>query len=500
MSPRLLHCAPALVLILAPIASGQGQSKPSDTRAAVVRVLDVGSATGVLISPDRGKALILEPMTGASETPELRLAGERINPATSARPEFTVYSALIVQPIGRGDIRRVVVPYQARITNPIWSPDAKWVAYMQLESAGISLWIADASNGESHMVLGPVLNGAFGNPCQWLPDSSGMVCARVPNGRGAAPQAPPRRPGMDLLESASDEALFEHYFTDQLIVVPLAGGERTVGQPGIHGDVQISPDGKYLLVETIHRPFSPKVTSARFPTYTQVWDIISGSSLRTLADRELREKDLEVHDAVISGPRMISWRSDAPASLAWAEALDGGYSPEPMKLRDRVMLLDAPFTGNPAKLADVEFRVRSITWARPTLALVTEGWEATSRTRTWVVNPAKPTVPARILFDRRATDKNPVTGTFVMKAGANGAPVLMTSKDGRFAFLMGATGDRPFVDRMDLVTGRSVRWVNPVPASQESAVAVINPDLGQLMMKKQGGNQLPSYYVKAVKR
>ena len=61
-------------------------------------------------------------------------------------------------------------------------------------------------------------------------------------------------------------------------------------------------------------------------------------------------------DAVATGPRDYQWRSDAPATVAWVEAGDGGDPKKPAAVRDRLYLLDAPFTGSPRVLAELPMR------------------------------------------------------------------------------------------------------------------------------------------------
>jgi hypothetical protein len=50
---------------------------------------------------------------------------------------------------------------------------------------------------------------------------------------------------------------WEYYTTSQLAFVDAATGKTTlIGKPAMFQSADVSPDGKYLLVSTIHRPFS----------------------------------------------------------------------------------------------------------------------------------------------------------------------------------------------------------------------------------------------------
>jgi dipeptidyl aminopeptidase/acylaminoacyl peptidase len=523
MANRLARSGSFILLILAsPLGIG-AQEKYRDPSPAIVRILDAPPTPTVVLSPDRTKFLMLErpalPPIWEVAAPELRLAGDRINPRTSAQSRGPSFSALIVQPIVRGETRRLVIPWKAKISSAMWSPDGHRVAYTLIQDGGVSLWVADAYSGETRMLSGPVLNGAFGNPCRWLPAGTGLVCSRIPANRPAAApiQLAPTGPAVqesdggiaanptyeDLLKSAEDEALFEHYFTSQIVLLPLTGTEQVVGSPGLYQDVQISPDGRFLLVQTLHRPFSYLVPASRFPTRTEVWDL-AGNVVKMVSDRGLQDNIPRSADAVGTGPRSISWRNDVPATLVWVEAQDGGNPAAAAKVRDRVVMLDAPFSSAPVTLAELEFRSRGVVWGRGDLAVLSEGWSKTRRARTWIVNPSRPGSDPRLLFERSSEDRYSDPGRFVTAPGLYQAPVLMLSKDGKFAYLVGegasADGDRPFIDRLEIVSGRKLRLFQSDPPFYEEVVGVADADLGRLITRRESLTDPPNHYVRDLKK
>ncbi len=523
MSDRLARYSGAILLILALPVSAGAQQKYQEPSPAIARILSAPAAPLVSFNPGRTKFLILErpglPPIADVAAPELRLAGDRINPMTNALSRAPSFSALIVEPIGPGEIRRIVVPWKAKIGSALWSPDGTSVAYTQIQDGGVSLWLADAASGETRSLAGPVLNGAFGNPCEWLPSGTGLLCARIPASRTVPPVAPPVPTGPviqesegrpapnptyeDLLQNPQDELLFEHFFTDQLMIIPLSGPDRPIGRPGLHQDVQISPDGRYLIVQTLHRPFSYLVPANRFPTLTEVWDM-TGQVVETVSDRVLQENIPRAADAVPAGPRGITWRTDLPATLVWAEAQDGGDPAVQAKTRDRLYLLDAPFTGKPVPLADLEFRSRGVVWGRADLAVVNEGWNRTRRSRSWIVNPSRPGSPGRLLWDRSSEDRYSDPGRFVTRAGLGNAPVMLFSKNGKFAFLTGdgasEQGDRPFVDRIEIATAKTLRIMRSEAPYFEQTVAILDPDLGRFIIRRESATEPPNYFIRDLKK
>lgn len=102
MANRLARSGSLVLLILAFPLEISAQEKYRDPSPAIVRILDAPPTPIVVLSPDRTKFLMLErptlPPIWEVAAPELRLAGDRINPRTNAQSRGTSYSALIVQP------------------------------------------------------------------------------------------------------------------------------------------------------------------------------------------------------------------------------------------------------------------------------------------------------------------------------------------------------------------------------------------------------------------
>jgi len=82
-------------------------------------------------------------------------------------------------------------------------------------------------------------------------------------------------------------------------VVPIGPAE-----PRIYTGISPSPDGKFLLVQWLERPYSYLVPCGRFPKRVELWDV-AGTTLRELAALPLAENIPIVHDAVRVGPRGI---------------------------------------------------------------------------------------------------------------------------------------------------------------------------------------------------
>jgi dipeptidyl aminopeptidase/acylaminoacyl peptidase len=223
----------------------------------------------------------------------------------------------------------------------------------------------------------------------------------------------------DLLASAHDEALFDHYFTSQIVRVNLADGALAkVGTPGIYSSVAPSPDGQYILVSKLKRPYSYLVPAGRFPTETNLLDA-SGKLVKQLVDRPLTDNLPAAFDAVPAGVRSVSWRADAPATLVWAEAQDGGEPRKKVAIHDSVFMQAAPFAGAPTKLIDLEQRYRGVEWGRDDLALITSRWWQTRNQKLIAVDPSKPGA-GRVIVDRNYQDRYNDPGRVLTRRDAKG--------------------------------------------------------------------------------
>ncbi len=509
--PLLLGLA-ATVVCAASAAAQHGYREPPQP---IARILDARPLPFARPSPDNAWLLLLdrpslEPIADVA-APMLRLAGDRINPATNGRNRELGVDGLTLRRTEGATERRIQLPDSARISSAMWSPDGRWIAFTNTSDDGIALWIADTATGRSRRITPPSLNGTTGAPCAWM-DAARLVCRMIAADRGAPPPAPrvpvgpivqetrgraaPNRTYEDLLESPHDEALFDYYFTSQLAVVSTDGTITRVGAPAIYDQVEPSPDGRYLYVETTHRPYSYVVPRGRFPVRMEVWDAM-GKPVKEIADRGLQEFLPVSFDADVAGPRDVRWRADAPATLVWVEALDKGDPRVNAAKRDRLMQLAAPFSAEPTPLLDTEYRVRGITWGANGLALVSTFWWKSRQTRTWLLRPG---ATPRMLFDRSSEDRYGDPGAFVTTANEYGRDVLLTTPDGRFAYLAGdgasPEGDRPFLDRLELATGKAARlWRSQAPYYEE-VVSVLDRGARRILTRRESVTDVPNYFVR----
>jgi len=475
----VLFAAPAAV----PAASAPGATAPIyRTPPRVLADLALAPPTPFsILGPEHEWLLVADrpslPPIEELARPELRLAGLRISPRTSGPSRARTFSGLHLVRVADGSERPVTgLPDDPRLGDVSWSPDGASVAFTQTTQDAIELWILDVATGAARRLVEAPLNLTTDVGPTWFSDSRELLVALVPEDRGAEPAAPtvttgpvieendgktaPARTYQDLLADAHDEALFEHYCTARLARVSLDGTIARIGTPGIVRRADPSPDGRYVLVSMIHRPFSYLVPIDRFPHRIEVWDR-NGAPVYSLADLPLAEEVPIAFGSVPTGPREPAWRADADATLSWVEALDGGDAGREAEERDRLFALDAPFDGAPVTLATLGQRFNGVQWGSGDLALVSSWWWPTRTIRTWRVRPATPEAAPEKLFDYSWEDRYHEPGTPVTVEDARGRRVLETSHGGSTFYLIGdgasPEGDRPFLDAYSLSTGETER-------------------------------------------
>jgi dipeptidyl aminopeptidase/acylaminoacyl peptidase len=142
-----------------------------------------------------------------------------------------------------------------------------------------------------------------------------------PNVQESYGKAAPVRTYEDLLKNSHDEDLFDYYATSQLVIVDLQTlHARPIGNPAIYESSQWSPDGKHLLIERIHRPYSYLLPAEAFPKEVEVWDR-TGKVEHKLASLPLRTR---CQLTEYRQDREAAMAAGAAATLVWVEALDGG--------------------------------------------------------------------------------------------------------------------------------------------------------------------------------
>ena len=509
--PLLLSSA-VLLLFVVTINAQQGYKKPPKE---VLDILNAPVTPGASVSPTRDnmlltKALRNPPLADLAQ-PMLRLAGRRINPASNSPHRLQYAVNLTLKRIADGSEVQIQLPPAAKISGIEWSDDGKHFAFLNTTPTRVELWIGDAATGKIRNIKNVQINSVLGNPVTWMPDNRTLLVQLVPPSRAAAPATPPvppepntqessGRPGPvrtyeDLLKSPHDENLYEYYATSQLALVDLASGKTTpIGQAAIFQTIEPSPDGHHVLVTRAHRPFSYLFPDNAFPKELEIWDT-KGKIVHKLASLPLA--DQVPIDGVITGPRAVRWQPTEPATLVWVKALDGGNPKNKVAHRDSVLMLKAPFTGQPVEIFKTEQRFQNASFTDKGLMFISDYERDKRWVRTFMIDPAKPETPAKLIWSRNQQDRYKDPGTPVTRS-LNGQRAILQTRDWIFLSGNGATpeGDRPFLDGFNLQTLKSQRLFRSDANSYESFVALLSEDGTQFITRRETPMEAPNYFVR----
>jgi dipeptidyl aminopeptidase/acylaminoacyl peptidase len=522
MRPAAAALALALAAGPAMAQSGDGAPVYRQPPEPIASILDTAPTPLSSLGPDRSRLALfsrsaLPPVAELAE-PTLRLAGYRLNPRNNgpANGRLTWLTGITFKAVVDGREVAAALPAGARFIAPTWSPDGARVALLMDRPTGLELWVVDAATGAARALSGPIVNAAAGADLTWSSDNRAILFRAIPEGRGAAPTAPaaptgpvieqtgaraaPVRTYQDLLGSPADERLFDHYFTAQLAIATLDGEVTRLGAPGIILDAAFSPNGDWILQTRVKRPYSYAVPARLFPAETVVLDR-SGRVVRQVADLPLRDNIPPPFDAVAPGPRAMAWRADAPATLVWAEAQDGGDPRTPAEIRDRVFMLSAPFTGTPVTLVDLPQRYAGVTWGRDDVAIVNSRWFNTRRETRVLVDPSNPG-EGRVLVERNYQDRYNDPGSPLTEPNAAGRQVMVFVDGGESILLEGdgatRAGEFPFLARFNLRTGERTELWRASPEAYETIVGLLAPDASRLVTRRETRDTPPNLMVRTL--
>ena len=518
----LVLAASSLALLVPTASLGQdGYRQPPDN---IVKILKAEPLPSVAINPTRTHMLLLRrqamPSIAEMAQPMLRLAGSRINPKTNGPHSPGGIIGLTVKAVATGKETPIELPEGVQVQGARWSADGKRFAFAVTHEDGSELWLGEADTGEARKLTGRNLNTLNSGGFDWMPDGEQLLLYLIPEDRGEPPapvevptgpviqessgRTSPVRTYQDLLENPRDEALFDYYFTSRPFLLDLETGEqKPLAMPAVYSGISASPTGRYLMVSRTERPYSYMVTRNSFPEILEVLDLETMESVE-LAKLPLRDQTPIA--GVPTGPRGHQWQDTAGVDrILWVEALDEG-NPRNKNVphRDRIMALDAPFSGEPTELWRTEHRFAGMDWLEgQSRALVSEFDRDRRWSRTWLVELGRPVTMPEIaeasrlqpagqqqpnkpilVWDRSSQDRYGDPGrpvTTLNEAGRNVVDVETLGTE-QWIYLSGSgaspTGDRPFLDRLNLASLQAERlWQNQGEA-YESFVAILAQPAG----------------------
>lgn len=451
---------------------------------------------------------------------ELRLGGLRIDPKTNIGSRVTYYNNVQIQNLKEKNAKPKQVsglPGNPLLSNFSWSADQTKMALTNTTSEGVEVWVLDLKSAAVRKLTKPAVNANLGDVINWFEDGKSMLVKMVTqskepliNTQTEVPTGPTisvndgkkaqNRTYQDLLKNKSDEHNFEQLALSDIYRVYLDGKSELWLGGAMYSGISFSPDGNYVMVNTVEKPFSYLVPYNRFPSKTTIYTK-EAKLVNTVLEVPLIEDLPKGFMATRTGRRNMSWRSDKPAVLVFAEALDGGDPETEVAFRDEVFQLEAPFNGKPKSLLKTINRFRGIEWGNDQLAVAYDSWWNTRNTKAYTFNPADNTQEPVIITDRNYQDNYSDPGNLVTQRNKMGSSVL--ALDGDAAFLVGdgfsEKGQFPFVDKINLKTQEKQRLYQSEYTDKKEGLREYDPEKDEILVRIESPSEYPNYYFRGIK-
>lgn len=451
---------------------------------------------------------------------EMRLGGLRINPITNISSTVTYINNLKVRKIkDKNETQVTGLPQNPKISNISWSPDEKKLAFTHTTATGVELWVLDIASAKAIRLTEATVNANMGSPYSWYRDNQNLLVRMLPKNRPALidskkdlPKGPTvstsdgsksqNRTYQDLLKNKTDETNFETLVSSELYKIDLSGKASLYKSADLYAGEGFSPDGNYIMITTIQKPFSYIVPLSRFPMKSVVYDL-TGKEIKVVNEVPLSEIMPKGFMATRKGKRSMGWRSDAPATLYFVEALDGGDPANKVDFRDEVFLWQAPFTSNPTSLVKTVQRYGGIVWGNNTTAILYDQWYDTRNEKTYLFNPSNPGQAPKVIFDRNSQDIYSDPGSFETIKNQYGRQVLALENDNAFLVGEGHTknGQFPFIDEFNIKTFKTKRlYQSAYKDKKESIFSIEDFKKGDVLVQIQSKSEYPNYYFRNIKK
>jgi dipeptidyl aminopeptidase/acylaminoacyl peptidase len=481
------------------------------------------------VSPDGARMVLpdqptLIPIATLAEPVEKLAALELLPSLRAGRPQLkSASTGFSIVTIAGGPKVRAKLPEGARAGAPVWSNSGTRLACAVYAPGGAELWIIDAASGAARRCEGVHLNTVIPSPPEWSNDDRFIWCAMVPGDQAAlaaanrVPVGPqvrvgagrptPQRTARDVLRNADDQARLAWYATSQLARVPVDGGPpEAVGAPTLIGGWEIAPDEGHLIVDRFAEPLPVGFPFYLFPRTVEVWSS-DGKMVAKIGDLPLNDRSA-ISSVAQLGPRDPMWGVDG--QTIWFLSWQDTPGADPLKAikdtslaqpgTDRLMRLDAPFTGEARVVVTTDHQFGGVWWTSSGRRLMfEEDYEPRRHVRWGWIDPfaAKPERIVRVSRSTEGVYDDPGKPMF-KRVGHQ--MMVWTTADGAGLYLSGdgfrKDGQRPFLDRMDLASGKTTRLYESAPTHLEPALVLLSADGKRFVTLRQSNREVPNYYVR----
>jgi dipeptidyl aminopeptidase/acylaminoacyl peptidase len=450
--------------------------------------------------------------------PQLKLAGERFNPENYTGISNYYFKRLAYFDLQKKKEQTIPFPKEAILRETLWSPDGKHLAVSVEKEDGQEVWLVKIPSLKIKKIQGVQLNAILDRTMEWIGNDQLFLRVRTEKQIGAVqkeketPVGPviqesggvvsQNRTHPDLIKSAQDERVFAEAISSQLLIYDLKSGKKKkVGKAGLFGRASLSPNQKWLIVDTFTLPFSKSVPLGLFAKKTEIWNL-SAKVVHTFPDSPAFE-NLPIQ-GVRTGARSIQWIQSEPETLIFAEALDQGDWAVKVEHRDELFRLKiSAKPGKRESFFKCKNRFAGFTCLNePNSYLITDYERDTEWVTTFWHHLASKEWITKTVFSLNENDSYADPGNEVMIRNAMGRPVIaIQESDGvKSIFLNGAgatpEGERPFLRKFNLETLETRELFRSVGGSYERFFAFTDESFTEILTSYESQKESPRFYAR----
>jgi len=444
---------------------------------------------------------------------EIRLGGLRVDPKRHIGSRTTYYDKVQVTKLAEDKTPKNVtgLPNEIKLSNFQFSPDENIIAMTNTSENGVEIWILNIKTLNAIKIFNSSVNATIGSVIRWI-NNEELIIKSLPddlkpliNTNSTVPTGPTitenqgskaqNRTYQDLLKNPNDVYNFKQLAHSELLKIDINGNYEKWLPSKMYKNIQLSPNGKFILIDFVKTPFSYIVPYNRFPTETHVYNL-NAELIKVIDDAPLLEELPKGFMATKTGKRNFRWRSDKPSTLTYTMALDDGDPSNKIDFRDALYQWEAPFNTPPSYLTKVKNRISGVYWGNSETAVITDRWWNTRNTKTYIFNPSDSKSQARIINDRNYQDVYNDPGRFVLRKNKFNKNVLLMDNSSVFSIGNGFTenGQFPFLDKLDLSNGSSNRiYQSPYNDKYENIID-FNLIKNEILVRIESPNQYPNYF------
>ncbi len=481
------------------------------------------------------------------------LGGMFLDFAASRDRNLTIRSNVRIEVISAADGHtvKIQVPDGARVSDATWSPDGEQLAFFVHTPTATRIYVADPATGRSSEITRTPVIATAVTTIQWTADGKKIATILPPDGRAPRPlpSAEPTGPQVketlegenilrtyaSLMKTPYDKQLLEWHVTGQLALIDVASRKvEKVGKPAMIWAYDFSPDGEYVRVTKLEKPFSYIVPVSSFAKSDEIWNRAGDMLLafdKTPISTGLRGNIPSAPGVGGNddngGKRQVAWREDgkgltfleqepAPDSTSAAAQASGADS-VPAKRKDRVMQWTQPFdSASLHVLYANDNRILTHQYAPDyqTLFLTERQGKNTHQFAVKLSNPG-----TKLTLARYGTDNfYAKPGSLVLEGGSvpggrgfggfgrggGGGEVAQLSSDGNSVFFYGTeydknpvdNGPRSFLDRVSIADGSKTRiYESSNTDVYQRITSILDIDAGKFVVESEGPTTVAQSYL-----